>query len=397
MAVKGKGGRFLSPALGLAEDDSGNILAVGGTSGHLLAVARFLPSGTPDPGFADDGLFEGGPKPPRGPGIAITTQANGRILASGVKLVNESTYRGTCITLARFMPSGILDPGFGTARPGWSSTCMFVDHNLVAGMEGRSVLVGSDGKIVVGGAARWGQPRSTAIIARYLPNGKLDRTYKGDARTHSPRRGIIEFGAKGDNYSWIWELKRVGGGKILASGANDGRFMVARVNEDGTLDPSFGHNGMTLLDLDGSKKCECSYGAGMAVDHKRRILVVGRTEKEFALARFHRDGSVDRSFGHNGAAKTKLEGPLQVLRVAVQHDGKIVAVGISEGQSFTVVRYRANGELDRSFFGDGVYTTRFFGGQSSSAWDVLIDHEGRIVVGGGGPDFGEFVLMRFLP
>ena len=71
--------------------------------------------------------------------------------------------------------------------------------------------------------------------------------------------------------------------------------------------------------------------------------------------------------------------------MALQGDGKIVAVGapLRRRSDFALARYNPNGSLDTSFSGDGRQTTDF--ARSSAAIGVALQGDGKIVaVGGGG-------------
>ena len=74
--------------------------------------------------------------------------------------------------------------------------------------------------------------------------------------------------------------------------------------------------------------------------------------------------------------------------MAIQGDGKIVAVGYGGTQrDFVLARYNPNGSLDSSFSGDGKQTTDF--GGTDVARGVALQGDGKIVVVGraGGVDF----------
>jgi uncharacterized delta-60 repeat protein len=99
-------------------------------------------------------------------------------------------------------------------------------------------------------------------------------------------------------------------------------------------------------------------------------------------------GSRDADFGTGGV----VVGPkfMEVAAVAIQHAGaeeRIVAVGRSRDKcaggnwEWTIVRYRASGELDTSFGSDGVVTKTFARGEVI-LYAVAIDQAGRIVIGG---------------
>ncbi len=113
-------------------------------------------------------------------------------------------------------------------------------------------------------------------------------------------------------------------------------------------------------------------------------------------------GDLDRSFGHDGVAVTDVfHGAFDTAYgIVEQPNGKIVVAGTVEtsaGERFCVLRYRANGKLDPTFGGDGRETTSF-GGSFQQARDVAIQN-GKIVVAGTAEASGgtAFALARYLP
>ena len=105
-------------------------------------------------------------------------------------------------------------------------------------------------------------------------------------------------------------------------------------------------------------------------------------------------GDLDPSFSGDGKLTTDF-GVGGASGVALQGDGKIVAVGDSGGD-FALARYNPDGSLDPSFAGDGMQTTDF-GRDFEGASDVALQPEGKIVVVGGGGPGGDFALARYNP
>ena len=102
-----------------------------------------------------------------------------------------------------------------------------------------------------------------------------------------------------------------------------------------------------------------------------KVVVVGSTDYyenngDFALTRLNFDGSLDTTFGTNGVVTTNFFGQNDVATsVVIQPDGKIVAAGYAQhapqkGYDFALVRYHIDGSLDRSFGQEGKVTTDFF-------------------------------------
>jgi uncharacterized delta-60 repeat protein len=171
-------------------------------------------------------------------------------------------------------------------------------------------------------------------------------------------------------------------------------------------DPSFGQNGVAEVALPAEAH---GNAAGIldlaAAPEGRMVAAIGNFAGYwyFSAARFDRDGVLDTSFGTGGFTKAvELSKPgrtgpqAQAQAIAMQPDGKIVEVGYQEsfdgGQySPVLVRYLANGSLDRSFGGDGLVAPRppFEGGGAEHGGqggdilhDVAIQPGGRIVAVG---------------
>jgi uncharacterized delta-60 repeat protein len=180
------------------------------------------------------------------------------------------------------------------------------------------------------------------------------------------------------------------------------RFAVARFGVDGTLDPTFGGDGIvTTIFRIGTK---CYDGAkSVVVQSEQKIVAVGvssckrsepgtgETDSSFALARYNSDGTLDTTFGDNGKVMTSFGDPArcnaQAEAAALEPDGRIVAAGVAHcvkaglDSRFVVARYDTDGTLDTSFSADGKVQTNFTS-QYDKLADVVVQPDGKIVVGG---------------
>ncbi len=257
------------------------------------------------------------------------------------------------------------------------------------------VAIQDDGKIVVVGGT-FGEGQSYDFgVARYNPNGSLDTSFSGDGEQRT------DLGGKDAAQAVVLQDD----GKIVAAGAHGagGQFALVRYNTNGSLDTSFSGDGKELnaFGFGGAR--------GVALQSDGKIVVVGGTSgqiqaRDFALVRYNTDGSLDTSFSGDGKQRTDIEDVDAATGVAVQGDGKIVAVGHADVLSvdhpdvaisgdFALARYNTDGSLDTSFSGDGKQATDFFGTYFDSAAGVALQGDGKIVaVGqadrGGGEDFG---------
>jgi uncharacterized delta-60 repeat protein len=149
------------------------------------------------------------------------------------------------------------------------------------------------------------------------------------------------------------------------------------------------------------------YGKSLAVQTDGKIVVagyagVGRAD-QIALVRYNADGSLDKSFNGTGKIITAVgDGDCHGEGLALQSDGKIIVAGYSFNPSgknraeFTVLRYNGDGTLDTGFGKSGKVTTQI-GGNSDSANSVALQSDGKIVVAGYtfAPGNNDFAIARY--
>lgn len=180
-------------------------------------------------------------------------------------------------------------------------------------------------------------------------------------------------------------------GAILVAGVGAGGTsgFVLRLTSSGALDTTFSEDGSTSV-LTGRIW-------GMARQSDGKIIVVGESNTEhFFVARLNADGSPDGTWDTDGVTEAGPAGHADAEAVAIQSDGKIVAVG-SAGDAYTndyaIARYNSSdGGLDASFSGDGIASQSV--GNFDVADSVAIQPNGSVLVGG--QEFGSFAVTRFL-
>src|SRR2546428_5446221 len=99
-------------------------------------------------------------------------------------------------------------------------------------------------------------------------------------------------------------------------------------------------------------------------------------------------GDLDVVFAGGKATANFSRGTAQVQALAVQADGRIVAVGQagSSGSEFALARFNRNGTLDPGFGTAGEVTTQLGSSANSAARGVAIQPDSKIlVVGSAGP------------
>ena len=107
--------------------------------------------------------------------------------------------------------------------------------------------------------------------------------------------------------------------------------------------------------------------------------------RDFALARYLPDGSLDASFGVGGQVTTDFGGQPDgdgAVALVLQPYGKLVAAGFSErGGDFALARYLPDGGLDAGFDGGGMVTMDF-GGADDLAFGLARQPDGKMVAAG---------------
>lgn len=183
-------------------------------------------------------------------------------------------------------------------------------------------------------------------------------------------------------------------GKIVVAADGDGPlgetwWAVLRFLPDGRLDPGFGNGGSAILE-----RTDGGPARGLALQPDGKIVVTGAAfcsnlEKCFAAARMNADGSLDPSFGDAGIARHDPIRRTDSYDVAVQRDGRIVVVGdwfrggdANDDQVGCIMRLLPDGRLDRSFSRDGV--VRFEHGHGDDHLAAVTMQRRRIVAAGAG-------------
>ena len=298
------------------------------------------------------------------------------------------------ILLLTFSISAVAQPGtwdqtFGTGG--------FVTTDI-GGLQDKcySILIQSDDKIVVAGYSMNSSNNTDFSLARYTSNGALDVTFDTDGKT------VLDF-ANSNDYAYSAAMQD--DGKFVLAGfmynVSDPDFAVARFNADGSPDNSFGTGGKVTTAF-GSN---ADYAESVAIQSDGKIVVAGRTATPgnpnlFALVRYNSNGTLDNTFDTDGAVTTAFGTSSGEPRsVAIQSDGKILVGGSisippDNVRHYMLVRYNSDGSIDNTFDTDGIVTTSI-GGANDLGQSVLLQPDGKIILGGYDAVVNGFVLVRY--
>ncbi len=279
---------------------------------------------------------------------AVALQGDGKVVVVG------SASNGTNLdfAIARVNADGTSDTSFGT---GGSQLTSFGGYDDQA----NALAIQGDGDIVVAGAAG-GAGGTTFALARYAPDGSLDASFgtSGKATTTiGTSSAAVGVAIQGDG-------RLVVAGTATISG--NSQVSVARYQTDGSLDTSFGTNGIVSMPI---APVPDSVG-GVAITSGGKIVISGASTSGMFTLQLNADGSLDSSFGSGGEVITSFD--IGAPYVTLQPDGKIV---LASGTN--VARLNPDGSFDATF-GSGGKVVGGAGGRSSLA----IQPDGMILYDG---------------
>jgi uncharacterized delta-60 repeat protein len=154
---------------------------------------------------------------------------------------------------------------------------------------------------------------------------------------------------------------RLGDGRLVAGGytfnGTDRDFAVACYQSNGTLDYSFGDNGAVLTSI-GNGHEEIT---ALVIDPADRIVVVGSSEgtagKILVAARYLPNGSLDRNFGEQGVSLIGLGHDANAEGLVLRNNGSLILSGSyteKNRQVAMLVGLHADGSLDTGFGEHGI-------------------------------------------
>lgn len=336
---------------------NGKLLAAGYVTLNGLPqymIARYTPFGTIDLTYGDYGYVA--------TPIGTNSAANGLAVLSNNQPVVVGLAQlvpGSEFVIARYNHDGTLDTTFNTT--GIATKLIgtgAVAYNVVVDASGKYIIVGVS---IIGGAP-------IVTVARYNTDGTIDSTFGSSGI--ATKRIFSSAGA--------YDVALQSSGKIVTAGftVNSGmrEFALIRFNTDGSVDTTFNGSGTiaTAIGADAS-------AYSLAIQANDRIIAAGVSNNQFALARYTINGSLDSAFGSGGIVTTMIGGNAQINDVILQSNGKIIAVGFSNNQ-FALARYNTNGTLDATFGTAGIVTTGI--GTTALANSVTLQNNGQIIVAG---------------
>ena len=390
---------------------AGSVIAV--TAG--VAMALLTPNGAAaaagdlDPSFGTGGKFIQAFGPASSNLLAAAVQPNGKIVAAGWSEQSATDPGNADFELLRLNADGTIDTGFGGGDGVVTSAISAGTAEDIA----NAVALGPGGTIYVAGQTDPPVADFRDIaIARYDSTGTLDPGFGGGD-------GIVVLPQPNINSATAIQVQ--GDGKpVIAGGGpfvNDSDWLVARLETDGDLDPTFNPAGTTPGINTTSFTSSGDRPLALQILSDGRLLTAGAanassTVADVALVQYTSGGVLDTAGFGAGTGKATLPLPeaQTAFALAIDSTGRPVVAGEqfnvtgSVFKDFLVARFGANGAPDTSFSGDGAQMTSFIapdGTRFADASGVAVQPDGRILAAGDAfincPGLGcaDFALARY--
>ena len=369
------------------------------TAFHALERRLLLAGERPDVSWADGGFLSLESESVQ----FVSAPPGGKVLAVG------EARDHTSIFLMRMNADGTPDETFGSRGHGPLLPMTFVDVHAAAAQ--------ADGKIVVTGG-----DNTQIFLARFNADGTPDATFgTGGVFSRAANPDQMPFLIDGSQpANPIGGMVVQPDGRIVAVGraeveVQDGRTHVpalVRVNANGTLDTSFADGGQALPPIDMGNT------VALALDGDGRILLTGTInsgEGTAFVARLNGDGSTDPTFGGgDGLALPDLPYDTDIFNdVLVTTNGRILIGGASFPRISQLQPQRWGEPMVLALNGDGTTDTTFAGGDglfigrrmlqpvgqgidfAETITALTVDANGRILAPAAGS--GHLVVYRLTP
>ncbi|MDR3646559.1 MAG: hypothetical protein P4L22_03385 [Candidatus Babeliales bacterium] len=353
-------GKQFSILYSVAIEKNQKIVAVG-TSDINFAIIRLNVDGSLDNSFGTKGKVILPITNISSLSMAIAIEKDGKIVITGV---SDDQF-----VVVRVKPNGQLDGTFGTNG--------VVKFTFGYGIDSNAVALQKNGKIIIGGDSYAGRALN---ITRLKIDGNFDPVFT-DTIADGVGKVLIQFDLNAMGKSVAIQND----GKILICGNIGGFFSVLRLQNNGALDLDFGPFGLGYVPIvSGVSSCANS----VTIQPDQKIVLGGQSDDKFVLARLNTDGSLDKTFNQTGFIETQIDKKSIIQSVALQSwDGKIVVAGYSvlNLNKFIVARYTIDGTLDSTFGNNGIVVTNFavepFLGNAANS--IAIDSKARKIVAAG--------------
>ncbi len=316
---------------------------------------------------------------------AVLVQPDKKVILGGMSTEGHIIYGTRLASLVRYNENGSLDMSFGI------NGVVKLEH-----FNCTNLTLQNDGKILAGG-----QSNTKSGIVRLMPDGSLD--------TNFANNGVFQDGDTTSTVYQIVVLEDgsiFAVGVIINSGSGVNISKIIKLKPNGEPDSSFGNNGIITSQYGFhsviTRRVKLTSDGKFLVGGYVSVNVSGTNEAKLLLMKFNTNGTLDESFGDDGIAlHNSSTKSLQDFELTP--DGKIVAIGNIDTNStgtygdFIVTRFNTDGSLDETFGESNGFTRESFDIYAEYVYNLKILPDNKIYVTGSFWDFTHTsgLLCRF--
>lgn len=254
----------------------------------------------------------------------LALQSDGKVIAAGSLPINGTTYQ-----VARFLPSGAVDPTFTPVAVTYSTASYATEIN--------ALVLQTDGKVLLGGYFDTVAGSTRRFLARLNSNGSLDSTLAPTSDSTGPNNTVLSILPQGSNVV-------IAGTFTAYRGATANR-LARFVASTGATDATFA--GGTRADA--LVRGVTAQADGDLIIHGDFTAYNGTNRPR--LARLNADGSLDTAFNPGtGPAVRSFFDTFRVASAVPSDNGTVIVVGrfdsFSGWPAVNSVRLTSTGAID---------------------------------------------------
>jgi uncharacterized delta-60 repeat protein len=223
----------------------------------------------------------------------------------------------------------------------------------------------------------------------------LSYTASGEPDTNFGNGGQVSVAL--DAGETISAMTRSADGRLLVAGMTSGRLIVRRFLSDGSLDTTFGVDGATQVSVTDLQRV-----ADLTVNGSGHILIGGSAGNDFLLLCLTESGVVDTDFASGGITSVDVDSDDEAHDLALLSDGRILLAGFGQidfwlPKTAVIAAFNTDGSLADSFGTQGICGVSGLENDVAplfgSFLQVGVDTYDRIAIGG--MDANLFLVARF--
>jgi len=341
-----------------------------------------------DPSYSSDGLYvkDFGSNDNL---TAIAVQPNDQKIVAVGTAINGSTFGGRLLVL-RTMPNGSADQTFAN-----NGALVIEDYQESYAY---AIEILSDGKMMIAGAVANAQYQFSMAVIRLDADGNFDASFGVDGIS------LIDL-TPTDEFAYAMAIQS-DGKIVLAGSAGDDQYRnmpaVVRLNEDGSVDETFGDMGISFIpvtevDNDFSSVLVQADGIIVASGHWDQGLTdAGWQDFDVLVAQFDENGFLNSGFGNGGMVTTAISIEKAEEAYGMQlTDGDVLVSGytLATDQTYDIFlcKYKSNGDLVETFGDAGIVILDQSTGDV--AYDMLLQNNSILLAGAVGDGFDDLDLL----